>query len=129
MLTKDQREQAEKWLLREREEALEALRHFTADADETLRERVGELSAYRSHPADLGTEAMEQEKEFLFASQEGRRLYEIDDALRRLYQSPDSFGVCERCGRTISMERLKLVPWTRLCADDQTALERAGSER
>ena len=36
--------------------------------------------------ADQGTDAMEREKAFLFASQEGRFLWHIDEALRRLYR-------------------------------------------
>ena len=84
---------------------------------------MGELSAYRFHMADVGTEAMEREKEFLLASKEGERLYRIDEALRRLYAEPEEFGRCSRCGSWISMERLVVVPETTLCADCQRLAE------
>jgi DnaK suppressor protein len=115
MLTEDQRRTVESRLLREREQALDAIGHHDAQTQE-LRERVGEMSLYRLHPADVGSEAHEQEKDFLLASVEGRRLYEIDDALRRLYQDPDGFGRCAECGRDIEWERMDVVPETTLCA-------------
>lgn len=122
MLTQDQRDQIEKLLLREREGALEALGHFE-ERTQDLRERSGEMSLYRFHMADIGTEAQEQEKDFLLASQEGRRLYEIDEALRRLYRDPEAFGTCERCGREVGFERLEVIPHARYCKEDQELVE------
>ena len=75
----------------------------------------GESSAYSFHMADQGTDAMEREKAFLFASKEGRYLYHLDQALRRIYKTPPTYGVCEECGREISFERLDALPHTRLC--------------
>ena len=122
MLTTEQRETVEGWLRREREDAKDALRHFD-ESSHDLREQTGELSLQRFHMADVGTEMMEREKEFLLASKEGRRLYEIDEALRRLYRDPEQFGMCERCGRQISMERLEVLPETRFCAEDAVRLD------
>lgn len=116
MPTQEQRNQIEQQLLREREEALEALSAFDRERSQTPEEAMGELTSYRFHMADIGTESMEREKQFLFASKEGERLYEIDEALRRLYAEPEGFGRCARCGREIEMERLLVVPATTLCA-------------
>ena len=74
-----------------------------------------ETSAYSFHMADQGTDAMEREKAFLFASKEGRYLYHLDQALRRIYKTPPTFGTCEECGKEISFERLDAIPHTRLC--------------
>lgn len=122
MLTKEQRDTIEQRLLRSREQVLEALGHFDRETND-LRERSGELSVYRFHMADIGTETMEKEKEFLLASMEGRRLYEIDEALRRLYRDPETFGTCERCGQPIGVERLDVIPETRFCSACQQAIE------
>jgi RNA polymerase-binding transcription factor DksA len=65
--------------------------------------------------ADQGTDAMEREKAFLFASKEGRQLYQIDSALRRLYKDPKVFGKCELCGEPILWERLEALPYATLC--------------
>jgi RNA polymerase-binding transcription factor DksA len=65
--------------------------------------------------ADQGTDAMEREKAFLFASSEGRFLWHIDEALRRLYRSPQTFGRCHGCGEEIDFDRLDALPHARLC--------------
>jgi DnaK suppressor protein len=67
--------------------------------------------------ADLGTDAMEREKMLLFASKEGRYLYRVEDALRRLYKDPNSFGVCHSCGEPITFERLDALPHARYCIE------------
>ncbi len=123
MLNDQERERIEKRLLEERERALEAIGEFDREREQSLEDATGELTSYRFHPADLGTEAMEREKQFLLASNEGRRLYAIDEALRRLYRTPEEFGRCERCGRDIPMERLEVVPATTLCTECQRLQE------
>ena len=75
----------------------------------------GDLSSYSFHMADQGTDAMEREKAFLFASQEGRYLWHINEALRRLYQEPAKFGHCHQCNAEIDFERLDALPHARLC--------------
>jgi len=122
MLTSDQRGVIEQLLLREREQVLAALDQFDRQ-DASFRDRTGELSLHRFHMADIGTETMEREKEFLFASRDGRRLWEVDEALRRLYRDPERFGVCERCGQDIPFERLEVIPEARLCSPCQSDLE------
>lgn len=123
MRTEQERKTIERLLLAERERALEAIGVFEEQREESLEEEAGELSSYRFHMADVGSEAMEREKQFLLASKEGERLYRIDEALRRLYGDPDSFGRCERCGRDIGMDRLTVVPEATLCSDCQRAME------
>ena len=104
----------EKRLLEEREKLLKQMEHLEKDVlNQTLKDSSGDLSAYTFHMADLGTDAMEREKTFLFASAEGRLLYHVNEALRRLYK--DDYGSCESCGQPISRERLEVVPHARLC--------------
>jgi DnaK suppressor protein len=74
-------------------------------------------SAYSFHMADQGTDAMEREKAFLFASKEGRFLWHLNQALRRLYQSPETFGKCHSCGNLVAFERLDALPNARYCID------------
>jgi DnaK suppressor protein len=123
MLTAEERSRVETRLQEERERALGALREFEEERSTSLLDDTGELSLYRFHMADIGTEAMEQEKQMLLASVEGRRLFEIDEALRRLYSSPETFGACERCGSSIPLERLDVVPEARFCVTCQSEVE------
>ncbi|MEX0843456.1 MAG: TraR/DksA C4-type zinc finger protein [Gemmatimonadota bacterium] len=75
------------------------------------------LAAYTDHMADQGTEAMEREKAALFATKEGRYLYRIEEALRRLYNDPANFGKCHTCGSDVGFERLDALPHARYCID------------
>ena len=83
----------------------------------------GDLTNYPMHPADEGTDTITQEQELSLLANDSQQLVEIDDALRRLYAEPESFGTCTSCGAAIPAERLDLVPWTRLCQDCQTTDE------
>jgi RNA polymerase-binding transcription factor len=87
------------------------------------RDSAGDLSGYSFHMADAGTDAMEREKAFLFASSEGRSLMEINAALRRLYNG--EYGVCESCGLPIARARLEAMPHARLCVSCKEKEERA----
>lgn len=105
----------EERLLQMRERALKELANYDESFASGSLAFDGDLSAYSFHMADQGTDAMEREKAFLFASKEGRYLYHLDEALRRLYRSPETFGICEECGKEIGFERLDALPHTRLC--------------
>ena len=115
MLTKKQLKHIEGRLMDERARALKALGLFDRISKLDRESMDSDLSAYTDHMADQGTEAMEREKAFLFASKEGRLLYHIDEALRRLYRTPKQFGVCEECGGDIGYDRLDALPHARLC--------------
>lgn len=126
MLTEAERSRIESLLLRERERAREAMAEMEGEG-RGLND-TGDLSNYPLHPADEGTDTQEQEKAFLLAETQGRRQEQIDDALRRLREEPEQFGVCERCGKSISMARLEVVPEGRFCADCQRLVEGAETE-
>ena len=124
MLNEEQRSTVERLLIREREQVLDALGHHDASMQD-LRERAGEMSVYRFHPADVGSEEHEQEKDFMITSMEGGRLYAIDDALRRLYADPEGFGKCAECERGIEWDRLEVIPETTLCAEHARVADEA----
>jgi RNA polymerase-binding protein DksA len=63
--------------------------------------------------ADVGTDNMEREKAFFFATKEGRFLYHLDQALERIENG--TYGDCQECGNPIGNERLEAVPHARLC--------------
>jgi DnaK suppressor protein len=113
----------EKRLLEERKELLAELGHLEEICNQTQRESAGDLSAYSFHPADLGSDAIEREKAFLLASAEGRSLWEIMEALRKI-SSGNEYGMCEECGQEISEERLTVIPHARYCVTCQEKYER-----
>lgn len=116
-LTKKQVEHLQKRLLRERDRALRSLGQFDELAKISAEQADSDLYSYSDHIADLGTDAMEREKMLLFASKEGRYLYRVEEALRRLYKAPDEFGVCHSCGNRIEFDRLDALPHAHYCLD------------
>ena len=114
-MPKKQLQHFEKRLLEERRRVLKELGNYNETFNTSLQGADGDLSSYSFHMADQGTDAMEREKAFLFASQEGRFLWHIDEALRRLYRSPETFGKCHSCGQDIDFDRLDALPHARLC--------------
>ena len=105
----------EKRLLDERKRAVAQMGQFHDQVGTSQNEASGEMTSWRFHQADVGSETYEREQTFLLASREGRLLWHIDEALRRLYQSPTSFGRCEECGDTIGYERLDAIPYVVRC--------------
>jgi DnaK suppressor protein len=116
-MDRDQIEHIERRLLRERERALRSLGRFQEQSKLSRDSSDSDLSSYSFHMADQGTDAMEREKSFLFASKEGRYLYRIEEALRRLYSDPENFGICHSCKSPIPFERLDALPHARYCLD------------
>ncbi|MBI4541631.1 MAG: TraR/DksA family transcriptional regulator [Gemmatimonadetes bacterium] len=114
-MTKKQLAHFEKRLLEERARALKEIGHYDESFNATLQASDGDLSSYSFHMADQGTDAMEREKAFLMASKEGRFLWHLNEALRRLYTTPEKYGKCESCGQEIGYERLDALPHARLC--------------
>jgi len=114
-MTKEQLKHLEKRLLDERARVMKELGHYDDTFNSTLQNSDGDLSSYSFHMADQGTDTMEREKQFLFASQEGRYLWHVNQALRRLYNAPDNFGRCHTCNQPISFDRLDALPHARLC--------------
>lgn len=114
-MDRTQLDHVEKRLQRERDRALRALGRFQQISTLSRESSDSDLSSYSFHMADQGTDAMEREKAFLFASKEGRYLYRVEEALRRLYRDPDSFGSCQSCHSEIPFERLDALPHARYC--------------
>jgi len=116
-LSKKQIEVLQQRLLRERDRALRSLGQFDEQAKQSAEQNDSDSYSYSDHMADLGTDAMEREKMLLFASKEGRYLYRVEDALRRLYREPEKFGFCHSCGKLIDFERLEALPHARYCIE------------
>lgn len=124
-LTKKQLSHLEKRLMDERARALKALGLFDQMAKADREAGDSALAAYTDHMADQGTEAMEREKAAVFATKEGRYLYRLEEALRRLYDSPKTFGTCHTCGAEVGFERLDALPHARYCIDCKRKEEEA----
>jgi RNA polymerase-binding transcription factor DksA len=98
-----------------RQETLEELDNLKESImDVTTGEYVSESSNYSLH-MEQGTDAMEREKTFLFASRGSKFIVQLDDALQRIESK--TYGVCKTCGLLVPKERLEAVPTAQTCAE------------
>ncbi len=113
-------------LERERERLRAAVRALDdRSLGRSLGESISESSTYDQHPADIGTETFEREKDFGLREDHMATLRMVERALQRLEEG--TYGRCEGCGRPIPEARLRAVPWTARCLECQRALEDGGA--
>ncbi len=79
------------------------------------------LDSATQHPADLGTETFDRERDLSVLEEVEAELTDIERALQRL--TSGTYGLCEGCGRPIEPDRLEAVPAARLCLADQRLAE------
>jgi len=115
-MNKRDRERFRKLILEKRAKLAKELGYLENEVmNFTSKDSSGDLSSYSFHMADQGTDAEEREKAFLLASREGRYVYHLNEALRRI--DDGTYGKCRACGCQISKERLKAVPHATMCID------------
>lgn len=106
----------------ERERLLKMKSDLEGQAEGTESAAAGELADYDQHPADIGTEAFEHEKNLSILESIDEQLKEVDAAFERLERG--TYGICEACGKPIEPARLEQRPYARFCLQDQQRLER-----
>jgi DnaK suppressor protein len=110
-------------LLKKRDEVQKNLEYLKSVVlDSTTKEATGDHSSYSYHMADQGTDAMEREKAFLFASRDEKYIKQIDEALDRIKNG--TYGICRVTGKLIGKERLEAVPTTTISVEAKKAESR-----
>jgi len=100
---------------------LESLKRETANVTGDG-ETFSEGGSADQHPADMGTETFELEKDLSIQSNLEASLADVEWAMKRL--DDGTYGSCETCKRRIPKARLEAMPATRYCIDDQQRAER-----
>lgn len=88
----------------------EALKQSRQDAS-------GDLSNVPIHMADVGTDNYERDIMIELIQNGEESVRNIDTALEKIEEG--AYGVCEQCSKRINKERLKAVPYAKLCIDCQ----------
>ncbi|WP_342536096.1 TraR/DksA C4-type zinc finger protein [Sporosarcina sp. FSL K6-3508] len=83
---------------------------------QSAQDSVGELSMYDNHPADMGTELYEREKDLALNTHAEDELGKVQHALQAIKDG--TYGTCEVCGKNIQYERLEAIPYTTVCIED-----------
>jgi RNA polymerase-binding protein DksA len=106
----------------ERARRLDAIAHLHEDG--AMEDEVGELAGrgVDNHPGDMATVTYDRELDEGLEEGSQQTLEQIERALAKI--DDGTYGVCERCGREIGEERLRVRPWAQLCIDDQRLADR-----
>ena len=87
----------------------------------SLRDSLADISADNYNPEE-GSDNSERENVLQYATTEGRLLYEIEDAIRKI--EAGEYGVCEECEEIIDKVRLEALPHARMCLKCQEKADR-----
>ncbi len=110
-----------------RGEISESIRNIEKNTlNKSQRDASGDLSGYSFHMADMATDNFDRELNLDIGSKEQQLLNQIENALTMI--ADGTYGKCEECDEPISFERLKAVPFARLCLKCQEAAEKHEKE-
>ncbi|MCH2206325.1 MAG: TraR/DksA family transcriptional regulator [Lentisphaerales bacterium] len=99
---------------RKRYEALTELRdQLIEDVAMLSGETLGVEHNAGEDMADIGSDNFQREIGLNVASEEGKKIFLINDALRRLENG--TYGKCIDCGNQIQSGRLDAIPYAKLC--------------
>lgn len=116
MLDKKHLEYFKRKLLEDKKEVLKAIDHEEDNGlHSSLQDYYSELSVYDNHPADIASETFEMEMQFNLEENEKRHLEEINNAIEKIEHG--TYGVCDKCGNSIEIERLDVIPYAAICAN------------
>ena len=73
----------------------------------------GDISGYKTHIADIGSDASGMELMLGLASNQQKLLQQVNDALERIEKG--TYGLCLECGKPIPQARLEAIPEAELC--------------
>lgn len=119
-MNREDREYFKKKLNEEKGNITQVINRLEEDMGLTgsLRDNISELSSYDNHPADIASETFEIEKNRALKANEVTHLRMVNEALDRIDNG--KYGICEFCGKEISVERLEAIPFANLCITCET---------
>lgn len=102
----------------ERIQLREVLRQARAQSVLALAATNAALEKRATRPFEAGLSAAaraEQQIDQSIAAEESETLFAIHGALQLLHDEPERYGVCERCGRSLSAAQLRFSAWISSC--------------
>ena len=114
-------------LTAERDRLIRQINNLSDDESINFRESVGNLSNYDNHPADIGSELYEREKDTALKINNVELLNKVEKALNAIEKG--DFGLCEDCGKEINNQRIEAIPYTLKCKSCSEIDEKTKSNR
>ncbi len=115
-------EKLRKLLEEERETYLRQAEDLAAEAEALASEREPGDTQFDEESGEGDTLNVERERDLALSASARQAVEEIDRAIVRM--NGDTYGVCERCGKKISVARLEALPYAALCIDCKSREER-----
>lgn len=105
-------------LLAEREEHLNQAAEFKAEADSIAQEMEPGDADFGEEGGEGGTLSIDRERDLALSAQARAIVEDIDEALAKI--DFGTYGQCESCGKPIVKDRLRAIPYARLCVACKT---------
>ncbi len=101
---------------------LDAKSHILQEVSQKIKSESSLLKFEIGDIYDAASNERERELSLMLGDRERDKLAEIEDALERI--RANTYGGCEECGEPIAEDRLRALPFTRLCVECRTRNER-----
>ena len=121
-MDKKQLEVFKKSLLKIKENIVHDIKNMNSVNSVDNKDVMGDISGHALHMADVATDMYDREFTLGLASNEREILNKLEDALKRIGEK--SFGLCVRCKKSITLARLKAIPYVETCLKCQEELEK-----
>ena len=121
-LTKKEITDLQARLVEERGELQTQLATLEEDTFATTQSEMSGDVGLDDESADAGTATFEREKDLSIEQNVRDLLDKIERALKRI--DDGTYGVCDRCGKSIEKARIKALPYVDLCIKDAQAQSR-----
>ncbi len=102
---------------------LEMRRELLRGVSKSVKEEFDHLKYDVGDFYDHASQDRERELALMLTDRERDRLFQIDDALRRIEEG--TYGFCEVTGEKIGEDRLRALPFTKLSVEAQEELEKS----
>lgn len=111
------RDKIKEMLFQMKKELLQGVVQSIKDESDYLKNDVGDFYDHASNDRD-------RELALTFTDRERAKLVQIDEALKRIEEG--GYGECDNCMDEIGEDRLKVMPFAKLCLSCKIELERHG---
>ncbi len=105
-----------------KQKLLEAKARILAEVAQKVRSESNALKFEIGDIYDIASSERERELALMLGDRDRAKLSEIESALERL--EDNTYNICEECGEPIAEDRLRAMPFTRVCVDCKSRNER-----